>query len=55
MRVEVDSISYEVDIPPGSDPLPVSAPRTGLLRGSWKFYGLIDPWERPGPLVAAAA
>jgi hypothetical protein len=31
-------------------PLPVSPPRTALLRDDWRLYGLIDPWEKPGPL-----
>jgi REP element-mobilizing transposase RayT len=31
-------------------PLPVAPPRTGLLKSSWRWYGLIDPFERPGPL-----
>jgi REP element-mobilizing transposase RayT len=30
-------------------PLPVSAPRTPLFRSSWTRYGLIDPFECPGP------
>jgi hypothetical protein len=29
-------------------PLPVSQPRTSLLRIDWTWYGLIDPWEVPG-------
>jgi REP element-mobilizing transposase RayT len=31
-------------------PLPVSPPKTTLLRDDWRLYGLIDPWEVPGPL-----
>ena len=31
-------------------PLPVSPPRTRLLRFDWELHGLIDPWEMPGPL-----
>ena len=30
--------------------LPVSSPRTQLLIFDWELYGLIDPFERPGPL-----
>jgi len=30
--------------------LPVSTPRTELLVFDWELYGLIDPFERPGPL-----
>jgi hypothetical protein len=30
-------------------PLPVSAPRTALLRSSWTRFGLIDPFECPAP------
>lgn len=41
-------------IPAGYEPLPVSAPRTALLLSSWTWWGLIDPWERPGPLAATA-
>ena len=36
--------------PKGYVPLPVSPPRTSLLQHEWKAYGLIDEWERPGPL-----
>jgi putative transposase len=31
-------------------PLPVSPPRTSLLRGDWMIHGLIDVRETPGPL-----
>jgi putative transposase len=37
-------------VPPGYDPLPVSPPRTNLLGSEWQKFGLIDVWERPGPL-----
>ena len=37
-------------IPDGYDPLPVSAPRTSLLRDDWQRFGLIDVFEKPGPL-----
>jgi REP element-mobilizing transposase RayT len=30
--------------------LPVSQPRTDLLTFDWELYGLIDPFEVPGPL-----
>ena len=36
------------------EPLPVSAPRTSLLRSDWKRYGRIDPHECPGPLEHTA-
>ncbi len=36
-------------IPDGYDPLPVSPPRTDLMRSAWKWHGLIDPCEQPGP------
>lgn len=36
---------------PGYQPLPVSPPRTRLLRDDWRRYGPIDPWSCPGPLV----
>ncbi|MBL0219238.1 MAG: transposase [Myxococcales bacterium] len=37
-------------IPAGYLPLPMSPPRTALLQSEWKQFGLIDPFERPGPL-----
>lgn len=42
--------SHRFAIPAGYLPLPVSPPRTGLLKSSWKWFGLIDPLEVPGPL-----
>lgn len=33
------------------EPLPVSQPRTRLLRFDWEWHGLIDPFETPGPLA----
>jgi hypothetical protein len=30
--------------------LPVSPPRTELLAFDWEWYGLIHPYEVPGPL-----
>jgi hypothetical protein len=30
--------------------LPVSQPRTEMLTFDWELYGLIDPFEVPGPL-----
>ncbi len=36
--------------PRDHDPLPVSPPRTSLLDNAWRWYGLIDPYEVPGPL-----
>jgi putative transposase len=30
--------------------LPVSPPQTQLLTFDWQWYGLIDPFEKPGPL-----
>jgi hypothetical protein len=32
---------------PDYTPLPVSPPRTYMLREGWKQYGRIDPFERP--------
>jgi REP element-mobilizing transposase RayT len=37
-------------IPAYYDPLPVSPAQTSLLTREWRRYGLIDPFERPGPL-----
>ena len=36
--------------PDGYQPLPVSAPRTSLLRDDWQRFGLIDVFEKPGPI-----
>lgn len=38
------------DPPPGYTPLPVAPPATALLQSNWQWHGLIDPFERPGPL-----
>ncbi|MBA3405643.1 MAG: transposase [Gemmatimonadaceae bacterium] len=35
------------------EPLPVSPPRTSLLRVEWQWFGLLDPFFRPGPLEAS--
>ncbi len=32
--------------------LPVSSPRTQLLAFDWELFGLIDPYEVPGPMAA---
>ena len=37
-------------LPPEYQPLPVSPTQTPLLDRDWKQYGLIDPYEVPGPL-----
>ena len=37
--------------PPDHEPLPVSRPRTQLLREDWKRFGLIRPDECPGPIL----
>jgi REP element-mobilizing transposase RayT len=34
-----------------AEQLPVSQPRTKLLVFDWQWFGLIDPFEVPGPLV----
>lgn len=34
---------------PAHEPLPVSPPKTWLLREGWKAHGAIDPQECPGP------
>jgi REP element-mobilizing transposase RayT len=36
--------------PPGYEALPVQTARTSLLRSDWKRCGLIDLFERPGPI-----
>ncbi len=35
---------------PSLEGLPVSTPRTQLLSFDWEWFGLIDPFEVPGPL-----
>jgi REP element-mobilizing transposase RayT len=40
-------------VPGGYEPLPVSQPRTSLLKSDWQWHGLIDPWEIPGPSIGA--
>ena len=42
--------TIEFALHPTHVPLPVSPPRTWLLREGWKRYGAIDPQECPGPL-----
>jgi hypothetical protein len=37
-------------VPEDYTPLPVAAARTALLAEDWMAYGLIDIWERPGPI-----
>ncbi len=37
-------------VPDGYNPLPVSPPSTRLLKGDWRRFGLLDPFEAPGPL-----
>ncbi len=37
-------------LPAGHVPLPTSPPQTSLLRYEWKRFGLIDPFEVPGPI-----
>jgi REP element-mobilizing transposase RayT len=39
-------------LPPDYHPLPVSPAKTRLLRDDWRWYGLIDPRECPGPIAA---
>jgi hypothetical protein len=38
-------------VPPGYEPLPVRPAGTTLLRSDWKRCGLIDLFERPGPVA----
>jgi putative transposase len=37
-------------IPEGYVPLPVSPPRSALLRAGWMQHGRLDPWAKPGPV-----
>jgi hypothetical protein len=41
---------WKFRLPASYAPLPVSPPQTALLDRRWKPNGLVDPWERPGPL-----
>ncbi len=36
--------------PKAYNPLPVSPPRTALLRSGWQEFGRLSPYETPGPL-----
>ncbi len=38
-------------VPADYTPLPVSPPSTRLLKVDWKRFGLVDPFEAPGPLA----
>jgi hypothetical protein len=38
------------DLPKDYVPLPVSPPTTALLEHEWRSYGLIEPFEVPGPV-----
>lgn len=40
---------YDLKMPDGYVPLPVSPPRSDLLRAKYRRCGLIDPYECPGP------
>ena len=37
-------------IPEGYSPLPTSPPSTRLLARDWRRHGLVEPFERPGPI-----
>ena len=41
--------SFQIDWPTTYEPLPVWKPRTWLLTTGWRMYGLISPFETPGP------
>lgn len=45
-----DGWSPRFRVPAGHTPLPVSRPRTHLLRRGWAYDGPLDPWHAPGPL-----
>jgi REP element-mobilizing transposase RayT len=40
----------DVQMPDGYVPLPVSPPQSELLRTDYQRFGLIDPYECPGPM-----
>ena len=42
--------AQQFTIPAGYKPLPVSPPRTSLLRSDWRRFGLIKLFETPGPM-----
>ena len=50
--ISFDGWSRRFSIPADYKPLPVSAPRTYLLRSGWAFEGPLDPYDVPGPLRA---
>ena len=37
-------------LPRNYDPLAVSAPKTSLFKFDWQNHGLIQTWEKPGPI-----
>jgi hypothetical protein len=41
--------SRPFSIPAEYRPLPVSAPRTDLMRRGWAYAGPLDPYDIPGP------
>jgi len=44
------SKSLRFRVPVGYEPLPASPPTTSLLSFDWQRFGLVDFYERPGPL-----
>ena len=48
--VSFDGWTMRFAMPGSYEPLPVSPPRTALLKSSWQEHGRIDPYECPGPL-----
>jgi putative transposase len=59
LRAQLDPYSTAVSfagwtkrfaVPAGYVPLPVSEPRTALLRTGWRWHGRLDPWDVPGPV-----
>ena len=48
--ISFDGWSLRFTMPADHIPLPVSAPRTYLLRSGWGFDGPLDPYAVPGPL-----
>ncbi len=44
------STPMQFKLPREYEPLPVSSPRTSLLVSDWMQFGLLDPFEVPGPV-----
>jgi REP element-mobilizing transposase RayT len=48
--ISFDGWNQQFIVPADYSPLPVSPPRTWLMRDGWAFDGPLDPFHAPGPL-----